>query len=181
MLNTIAKLISAVLNPFVVIMIMSFALTFSFQWIILTLAVLSILAIVIHFLVKKKVFSDFDVSIQKQRPLLYLLEFVSGLIYLFIIYFLHAPKELLLGTVIIILELIVLGIVNKFIKASGHIAILSAIVTLFVFAYGWFYLLGFLLVGILAWSRLTLERHSLKEVIVGLLIGILLTVLVIVI
>lgn len=180
-MNRIAKLISAILNPSVIIIVMSFALTLSLQWAILTFTIVLIQAIAIWILVKKKVFSDFDVSIKKQRPILHLMSLTSALIYLTIIYFLHAPIILIAQTLIVISVFIALFLVNKFTKASGHIAVLSAAIVMLVAIYGWLYLLGFILVGVLAWSRLRLKRHSFKEVIVGAIIGIIFSALIIVI
>ena len=111
-------------------------------------------------------------SLQNQRPSLYLLELMSALIYLIIIYFLHSPVILLAQTVNIILILIVLFLVNRFIKSSGHVAILAGAVTILVFIHGLLYLLGFVLVWVLMWSRLILKRHTFKEVVVGAIIGI---------
>ena len=180
-MNRIAQIISIVLNPLVVIIAMSYLLTFSWFWGFLTTVFIILLSILIWILVKKKVFSDFDVSKQKQRPTLYFLEFSSALVYLSIIYYLHAPIILISQTLVVILILIAQLFVNKFLKVSGHMAIFSAATMMLVFVYGWPYLLGFIPIGILAWSRLKLKRHSLKEVIAGVIIGIIFSILIAVI
>lgn len=177
-MSSIAKIISAGFNPFVVIIIMSFLLT-SFNWGFFTLAFVMIPAAIVKILVKKKIFSNFDVSVQKQRPLLYFILFTSALVYLSIAHFFHAPIVLIAQTLIILLVLITLFLVNKITKASGHMAFLSEAVMMLVFAYNnWIFLLGFIFVGVLAWSRLELKRHSLREVVTGATIGIILSALV---
>lgn len=180
-MNRIAHIISAVLNPLVVIIVMSFILAYedtrdivvSLRWGLILLAFVLAVSFLIWILVKRKIFSNFDVSLQHQRPRLYLLELTAALIYLITIYFLHSPVMLWVQTISIILTLIALLFVNKFIKASGHIAVLTGAVTLLAFINGWLFLFGLVPVGVLAWSRLELERHSLKEVLTGGLIGVL--------
>lgn len=183
-MNRIAQIISAALNPLVVVIIMSFILIYedtkdiviSLQWGFITLIFILTLSVLIWILVKRKIFSNFDVSLQYQRPRLFLLEFTAALIYLATIYFLHSPVILLVQVLNIMLILIVLFIVNRFIKASGHIAIFSSLVTMLAFVSGAFYLPAFVLVGALGWSRIKLKRHSFKEVLVGGIIGVLVTV-----
>ena len=170
-MNRIAQIISSVFNPLVVVVLMSFLLG-GIKFGLITILAVAILSIIIIYLVKKKVFINFDVSKQEQRPLLYFLEFSTTLIYLSVIYYLHAPIILIAQTLAVLLVLLALSLVNKFTKASGHIAILSAAVTMLIFIYGIVFILGFLVIGLVSWSRLELERHLLKEVIVGLIIGV---------
>jgi membrane-associated phospholipid phosphatase len=139
--------------------------------------ILALLGIVYYF-VRIGKFSDLDVSTQKQRPLLFLLDFIFALIYLPTLYLLHAPRALFIGNVAVFAIVIILTIVNKFIKASVHMAVLSGALTLFIFIGGPIYLLGFLLVPVLAWARLTTKRHAPKEVIAGTVLGILVAALI---
>jgi membrane-associated phospholipid phosphatase len=181
----IAKIISLILAPLVVVIPATFMASYfgtknmvlSFEWMLVSLAFILVLMAPLVFFVKKGQFADLDVSVQKQRPLLFLIEFIFAVIYFSVLYFFHAPKELFVGIITIFVLLIVFGIVNKFIKASGHVGMLSAIVTLFVFTGGLIYLWGFLLIPILAWARLATKRHTFKEVIAGTIIGILVATL----
>lgn len=181
-MNYLAKIISTIFAPLVVIVPAAFVLSYletkniyvSFGWFFLTLIFVLCLVGCIFVLIKKGKFANFDVSVQKQRPLLILLELSFALVYFFALLFLNAPKELFFGIINIFLLLTTLLIVNKFIKASGHVAILSAIVTFFAFKSEIIYsLIGAILVLTLAWSRLKLKRHTLKEVLAGAAIGVL--------
>lgn len=186
MQNILAKIISYALAPLVIVIPATFMVTYfgtknvflSFEWMVVSLAFILILMAPLVFFVKKGQFANLDVSVQQQRPLLFFIEFVFALVYFSVLYFFHAPKELFIGIITIFALLAVFGIVNKFIKASGHIGMLAAIITLFVFKGGPIFLLGFVLVPIMAWSRLKLKRHSLNEVIAGLIVGILVATLI---
>jgi putative transposase len=181
MQTALAKIISSILAPLVVVIPATFVVSYfgtkniilSLEWTLVSLAFILVLIAPLVFLVKKGQFANLDVSVQQQRPLLFLIEFIFALVYFAVLYFFHAPKDLFIGIITIFALLIVFGIVNKFIKASGHVGMLAAIITLFVFKGGPIYLWGFILVPILAWSRIKIKRHTLKEVIAGLIVGIL--------
>jgi len=181
MQTAIAKIISLVLAPLVVVIPATFVVSYfgtknmilSLVWMLVSLVFILVLMAPLVIFVKKGKFSDLDVSVQKQRPLLFLIEFIFAVVYFSVLYVFHAPRELFIGIITIFILLIVFGVVNKFIKASGHMGMLSAIITLFVFMGGLVYLWGFLLIPVLAWSRVKIKRHTLKEVLIGTIVGIL--------
>ena len=181
-MNFLAQIISAVFAPLTIIVPAAFGLAYigthdlyaSIMWFLITLSFIVVLSTCIFILIKFGKFSNFDVSIQKQRPLLILLEFIFAIAYFLLLYFLNAPRELFFGIINIFVLLVVLLIVNKFIKASGHVAMFSAVVTFLFLRNGIIYLIiGSIFTLILAWSRLKLKRHTLKEVLIGLAIGVL--------
>ncbi len=186
MQTNIAKIISLVLAPLVVVIPATFMVSFfgtknlllSFEWMLVSLFFILTLMAPLVFFVKKGQFANLDVSVREQRPLLFFIEFVFAAIYFSVLYLFHAPKELFIGIITIFALLIVFGIVNKFIKASGHVGMLSAIITLLVLKGGPIFLLGFLLVPILAWARLKTKRHTLNEVIAGTVVGVLVAALI---
>lgn len=185
MQTALAKIISLILAPLVVVIPATFMVSYfgtrniilSFEWMLVSLVFILVLMAPLVIFVKKGHLSDLDVSVQKQRPWLFFIEFIFALAYFLVLYFFHAPKQLFLGIITIFVLLIVFGIVNRFIKASGHVGMLSAIVTLFSLVGGPIYLLGFILVPALAWSRIKLKKHSLQEVLAGAAIGISVAVL----
>ena len=65
-------------------------------------------------------------------------------------------------------------IVNQKIKASIHMEAFTAFAVIEGILFGGYWWLLLLLIPVVAWSRLTLKRHSLPEVIVGTTIGALL-------
>lgn len=177
----VAKAISNILSALAVVVEATFVLTYlgtkniflSLEWTLISSALILVLLAIVYYFVRKGKFSDLDVSTQKQRPLLFLLDFIFAAVYISILYLFHAPKELFIGNIAVFLVVIVLAVVNKFIKASVHMAVLSGALTLFVFMGGLVYLWGFLLIPVLAWARLATKRHAPKEVIAGTVVGIL--------
>jgi len=181
----LAKAISNILSALAVAVEATFILSYlgtknlysALEWTIVSSVLIGILLVVVYYFVRKGKFSDLDVSTQKQRPLLFLLDFIFALVYFLILYFFHAPKDLFVGNIAVFAIVIILLIVNKSIKASVHMAMLSGALTLFVVMGGLIYLWGFLLLPVLAWARLTTKRHKSKEVIAGTILGILVAVI----
>ena len=179
MSTRIAKIISVVLAPlvivvpglFLLVLIQKHNLQIALYWMLLLLCFIVPLWAVIFWLTKAKKFSDFDVSTQKQRPLLFAIEAIFTAGYLLVAYLFNAPKEVFVGVVTVVALLSVIAVVNKFIKASGHLSMLSGGLTLFVLVGGWIFTLGYLLIPILAWARLKTKRHTFREVILGIIIG----------
>ena len=182
----IAKAISNILSALAVVVEATFILTYlgtknlllSLEWTLVSLAFILVLLLAVYYFVRKGKFSDLDVSTQKQRPLLFLMDSIFALTYFSVLYLFHAPKALFIGNVATFAVVIVLVLANKFIKASVHMAVLSGALTLFVFMGSWVCLLGFVLIPILAWARLTTKRHTIKEILAGTIIGILTAVFV---
>jgi membrane-associated phospholipid phosphatase len=182
----IAKAISNILSALAVAVEATFVLSYlgtknlflSLEWTLVSLVFILLLLAVVYYFVRKGKFSDLDVSTQKQRPLLFLLDFILALVYLPTLYFLHAPKVLFVGNIAVFAIVVLLIIVNKYIKASVHMAVLSGALTLCVFIGGPVYLWTFLLLPVLAWARLTTKRHTPREVVAGTVLGILVAVLI---
>ncbi|EOD00543.1 hypothetical protein [Caldisalinibacter kiritimatiensis] len=93
-----------------------------------------------------------------------------------------APK----GVKIIFLAYLMSGIVLSFtngvikFKASGHACGVSGPLTILIYFLGFRLLYTFLILPIVFWARLVLERHTVKELISGTLIGMLSTIIVLV-
>jgi hypothetical protein len=123
-------------------------------------------------------FSNFDVSRKEQRPLLFSFCAVVMLCYFLFIFIFNGPKILYIDLFAMILGLIVIIFVNKWIKASIHLATLtSAVLFIGIIYKGYtFLLLG--LIPLLAWSRVKTKEHSVKETIIGTILGIVITLLV---
>lgn len=120
-------------------------------------------------------FSNFDVSKREQRPLLFSFSAFAIFCYFISLFIFNSPKVLFVALFAIVLGLIVIIIVNKWIKASMHLAALSA-VTLFIgIAYKGYFFLLLAFIPLLAWSRIKLKEHSLMETVVGSILGIVIT------
>jgi len=189
MQNNLAKLISIVFNPLIILVPVPFFLVLektdnlsaAIGWTLFSLAFVGIYSAFILIGIKLKIFSDLDISNQKQRPLLFGVGIILMLIYLGSLFIFHAPSILALGAIAIILGVAVLGFVNSYTKASGHLAVLSAFLTFLALVEGWQFLLSFVLLPIVAWARIKTKNHTPFQTVLGTFIGIATTLMVYVI
>lgn len=123
-------------------------------------------------------FSNFDVSKREQRPLLFSFSAFVAFCYLLSILIFNGPKILLVGFFAFVLGLIAVIIINRWIKASIHLAVATSALLLLGIAYKGYFFLLLALIPLLAWSRIKLKEHSLKETIVGSILGIVITLIV---
>jgi hypothetical protein len=183
MSKKIAEIISYVLNPLVVLMPVPFFLVFektnnlllAFQWTGVSIFFIFVFFLLILAGIKFGVFSDLDISKREQRPVLFSVGMALAISYFIFLFLFHAPLVLIVGTMAIILGLIILAIVNTFTKASGHLAVFSAFLTFLVLVEGWEFLIGFLLLPVLAWARIKTKNHTVLQTILGTLVGTLTT------
>ncbi len=185
----IAEVISLVLSPLVILIPVPFFLVYkktndlslALSWTSLSLAFILLFFVLILLGIRFKIFSDWNVSKREQRPALFLSGVFLSLIYLGSLVVFSAPFVLILGIVAIISGLVVLGIVNIFTKASGHLAVLSAFLTFLVLIEGPLLLASFILVPVLAWSRMETKNHTLLQTVLGTIVGVLTTAIIYVI
>ena len=135
---------------------------------ILAITVIPISAFIL-WKVKKKQFTNIDVSDRHQRKSLYFFIAACILIYLAFIYVKYQEMDWILFFILILL--ITMQISNYFIKSSMHTA-LNVFVAALLFAldhrFGILWLGISVLVGI---SRIILKRHTLSEVLSGTIIA----------
>jgi hypothetical protein len=178
-----AKIIGIILHPvvlaltgiFVIVQKNSQSLTEAIYWTFLSGLFSLIIGAFVLFGVKKGFFNNFDVSNQKQRVILYPFVILIVVMFGILVFATKGPVILIQSSIIFSLSLMLLDLVNSKIKASIHVASVSALATGLVLLYGLQYLPAFLLVPISAYARVTGRRHTLSEVIVGAVCGVLLT------
>lgn len=177
---SLAKIISAFFNPVVLISVAPFYMIYvttkniglSLHWTLYTMCfVMAILAFIIIG-VKKKIFSDLDISTREQRKLIYLVGLTLCVIYFFSIIVLTAPTILYIITLVSIVLAVVLGIINRYIKASLHLTIATALFSEMALNSGKYYYVLLLLIPLIGWARLKTKRHTLSEVKVGATLGV---------
>ena len=116
-------------------------------------------------------YTNFDVSDKIQRRSLYLFVVPLLLIVTIILFATNQSKNLCLGVFFALLLLILSQAINYFVKSSLHVSLniyLSALIFTVNFKAG---VAALLFTGLISWSRIKLGRHSVKEVLFGLLIG----------
>lgn len=179
MKTAIAKIISGIASPLIISILLCFSLVyassldlfFALQWSFISILFVFVEGLFVIYGVRKKIFSNYDVSDRKQRPPLFIFTGILCLLYLAFILLFNGPRVLIIGLGGLILGVIIAIVVNQKIKASIHMEAFTAFaVTQGILYGGWWWAL-IILVPIVAWSRLTLRRHSLPEVLVGTTLG----------
>ncbi len=184
-MKLLAEIVSLIFNPILFFIIMPFIIIykktgdhmyalkwelFSFIFIIIFLG---------YFLLERRKgsFSDFDITKREERKKLYVfLLFLTG-IYL-IIPLIHKGITFPMTIISfgIVFGIAVFAAANYFIKASVHMGIACAYVITISLLYGLSgFLLSFFIIPLIVWSRLVLKRHTGKEIIVGGILGSLIT------
>jgi membrane-associated phospholipid phosphatase len=96
----------------------------------------------------------------------------SSAVGLALLYAVGAPEEILRLAVLLFLLAATVLVATFFLKVSGHMAAWGAGTTIVVALYGPVLVPLFLIALPIAWSRLTLERHTPLEVVAGFIYGI---------
>lgn len=183
-MNIFAKALSYILNPVMLLLLTPFLLVYyryhnlfySLKWTVFSSVFLFVLGAFVFYEVRKKVFTDFDVSEKQQRPKLFFVSGILALLYAVSVLFLHGPEILFVSIIGIGLVLLTSSAINTKIKVSGHLATLTAFIFLLILLYSKLWIFALLLLPLLAWSRIKLHRHTLTEVITGSVIGVTITV-----
>ncbi len=179
-----AKSISFIFNPIVALLATAFLLTYkttgdlhsAMSWTGYTLFFLFLITLFILYCVRKKVFTDMDVSRREQRPLLFVVGLLAAILYLVGLIFLNGPAILFLITFGVVIGIFFASIINIYVKASIHVSTISALILALIFAFGGgFSSLLLLLIPLVAWSRLETKRHTLQETFLGAILGIVLS------
>ncbi len=181
-MKTLARIISFVSNPVFILFPVPYLLVYRFgyghayamKWSLFNLLYLGIAGIFVLYEVKMKVFSDMDVSKREQRPLLFGVLSIIAIIYFFSLFLLKAPPILFITIWGVMVGTLAATVINMRIKASLHVGTITAVLITIVKLYALPYYL-FLLIPLVAWSRIRIKRHTEVEVIAGFLFGIALT------
>jgi len=120
---------------------------------------------------KNGVYTNFDVSDKVERQAWYKYVLTLLLIVTLTLFLTHQSLNLRLSVLFFFLLLLTSQIVNNFIKSSLHVSLNIFIIFLISPMNLIIGLLLFLFVLIIAWARLSLKRHTVKEIILGASIG----------
>lgn len=176
MTERIARLISNILNPFlisaVVLVMFSFKDTPStaeaVKWILISLVigVLPVLTAVIWLVKNKKMDGFFD-NTRWQRRSVYLLASALGAIGCGVMWYFKAPEVLAVTFTAGFIEIVVFMIINCYWKISLHTAFTAAAVTVVCLVYGVVALWILIFLPLVGWARYRLHQHSLLQVAAG--------------
>jgi membrane-associated phospholipid phosphatase len=179
MKEKLAKIISIIGHPFLTISLFVFVVLFlnsnaksaSFLTFLIIGCIVTPLVVSMSLKTKKGIYTNFDVSDRKERYSLFSFALPLLFIVTTIVFLTKQPRNICLSLLFASIIVIVSWVVNFFIKSSLHVSL-----TLF---------LGFLAIPIntvlgifflalsfpVGWSRIILKRHTIKEVITGAAIG----------
>lgn len=186
MSKNIARIVSILLSPPIILLPTPFILVFkkthdamiSLKWSAFSGIFLFAMIAFVIFGMYEGIFSNFDVSIRKERPKLFLAGAIVGILYLLTLILLSGPRVLFILVLGILLGVIIIGILSRWLKTSIHTASISAFSLSVVILFGVNYIPMLFLIPLMAWSRIEIKKHTPSEVFVGGFLGIFLTIIV---
>jgi len=180
MRKRLAKLISSVLNPFLVSFLVIVLLAFhdttstaeALKWAAISLAmsVLPVFVVVVYRARQGKL-DGILVIPQEQRKGIYVLAAVLGAVGCAVLYFLGAPELLVATFCAGLVAVVIFMVINMFWKISLHAAFISGSATVLTIIYGMIGALSILLLLLVAWARIELKLHSPAQVAGGALLA----------
>jgi hypothetical protein len=126
---------------------------------------------------KNGTYSNFDVSDKHQRKSLFWFAFPLISIITVLMFVTNQPKNISISMLFALILVVTTQITNFFIKSSLHVSLnifLSALIFTVNHKLG---IAVLLFTGLLIWSRLKLERHTLTEILTGLFIGLMISLI----
>ena len=180
MRKRLAKLISSILNPFLVSFLVIVLLAFhdttgtaeALKWaaVSLALSVLPVFVVVVY-LARQGRLDGILVIPQEQRKGIYVLAAALGAIGCVVLYFSGAPKLLVATFCAGLVAIVIFMVINMFWKISLHAAFISGSATVLTIIYGMIGALSILLLLLVAWARIELKLHSPAQVASGALLA----------
>jgi membrane-associated phospholipid phosphatase len=178
-MQRIAKIISILGHPFLTIPLYTLIVTFS-VYSFKQAAFISGLIVGCFFIpitiwnyvrTKRGVYTNFDVSDQKQRNSMYVFAIPFLGVVLIVFYFTGQSRGFLICILFSLILLILSYVINFVIKCSGHVSLtifLACMVLPISIPAAIILIICTLIIG---WSRVVLNRHTLAEVFTGFLLG----------
>ncbi len=170
--TTLARALSTAGHPFVLIPLTVAVATRNWLWtsIIAASTIFPLIAIIIRN-VRRGTWSDGDVSRRDQRAGLYYGALPLALVAAIVLHLAGAPSPTIRSTAAAAAMLAVGLIGNRLLKMSLHMMFAAFCAVAIVRLHPWSAIAIIPFVLAIAWSRRKLERHTLTEIVVGLLLG----------
>jgi len=173
-----ARVVSSVASPPILstLMIMLSALDAGgarmWGWIVMQISTSMILpCFYILYQVRRGKLTDVEIYQRRQRHIPNLIFLACGLISWILLLVFRAPIELVMVAAAGLLLLFILSAVNFLYKISAHMAAASIFAFIMWRIGGNALIPGFSIIPIMAWSRLTLRRHTRGQVVAGFVAG----------
>ncbi|OJU54313.1 MAG: hypothetical protein BGN96_13370 [Bacteroidales bacterium 45-6] len=184
MKKKIAQLVSVVGHPLLTIPLFVLVVMFSREdkWTAMLVSFLVIgcffIPVTIRLFIKSRngSYSNFDVSDRIQRKSLYAFAIPLLAVVAAVLYFTDQSRAICLNVVFALILLVASMAVNFFVKCSLHVS-LNVFLAALAYDVNVNLAVGILLFTVLLiWSRITLGRHTVKEVVLGFLLGTLVSI-----
>jgi membrane-associated phospholipid phosphatase len=180
MRERIARLISNIFNPFVVSAVIIVLLAFrdtssvgeAFKWSAFSIAisVVPVLVAVIWLIRRNKIDGFFD-NTRRQRYIVYIIASALGAIGCGLMWGLKAPELLAVTFTAGFSELVIFTVINHYWKISLHTAFAAGAVTIVSLVYGVTALWTLVFLPLVAWARIEMKQHSIRQVVIGALLA----------
>ncbi|MFC0436238.1 hypothetical protein [Kutzneria buriramensis] len=116
--------------------------------------------------------TDHHVGKREQRRIPLLIALASVLVGLAVLALAGAPREMLALVTSMFFSLAVTLVITHWWKVSAHAAVASGGATIAALVAGVAWLAAFVAVAVVCWSRVELRDHTVKQVLVGALLGV---------
>lgn len=180
--ETLAHFISAVSNPplvaIPVFLVINYVLLYGGDWLWfsgLSILFVSILPIITSTLWIKRKELEVDMPQREDRIYPLLMVILSYIIGVMVLYTLGAPTLITTLMICYLNNTVVVLLFSLYWKISIHAMGIAGPATAIIYLFGWTGLVFSLLVPLVLWSRLYLKRHTPAQLIVGTVLGYLLT------
>lgn len=179
MISKIAKYLSVIGHPLLTIPIFVVSTLFYYEDFNRALlpSTLIVFGIIVPLIIKmyiserKGVYKNFDVSDREERKSWYFYAIALLSITVIILFVTDQPRTIRFGFLLSALLLLTSQIVNYYIKSSLHVSFNIFLSFLIIPINIYIAFLFFLFVFFIAWARVYLRRHTIKEIITGVVIG----------
>jgi membrane-associated phospholipid phosphatase len=143
------------------------------DWVVMQVSTSMVLpCFYVLYLVRRGKITDIEIYQRRQRYIPNLIFFACALLSLILLLVFQAPAELVMVSGAGLMLLFILSVVNYLYKISAHVAAASIFAFILWRIGGNALIPGFSLIPLMAWSRLTLHRHTRGQVIAGFLAGV---------
>jgi membrane-associated phospholipid phosphatase len=173
-----ARLISAAFSPFTIaiaaVAIAGYAINTGsvLMWIALYIALTTIPpALYIMYLVRRKIVTDFHLNIRRERTQPFLVMTINTALVLLIMSLAGAPELILIVLAAGALQLFCMLLITFRWKISGHCTAATGLVVLALALFGENLLPLALIIPLIAWSRVRLNRHTFTQTVAGIFLG----------
>jgi hypothetical protein len=116
--------------------------------------------------------TDHHVRVREQRRIPLLIGLGSVLVCFAVLALAGAPREMLALVTAIFASLVVTMVITHWWKVSAHAAVAAGAAIIATLTLGVAWLASFVAVAIVCWSRVELRDHTVKQVLVGTLLGV---------